>query len=167
MPFDVFQIPRNGDWAPIFEKIIIEIICKALISDKYHISELALNILSSVSLSNEKNTEKIAPFISNIISNFNNKNCNKVFIQFISDFIFEPENNKYTDIKQSFISMFNIVAENYNKMAVKRLTDLSKGEEGLEWTKSETKLFMIFAEKINDKICKIFCDCNELINEEK
>ena len=167
MPFDVFQIPRNGDWAPIFEKIIIEIICKALISDKYHISELAVNILSSVSLSNENITEKIAPFISNIISNFNNKNCNKVFIQFISDFIFEPENNKYTDIKQSFISMFNIVAENYNKMAVKRLTDLSKGEEGLEWTKFETKLFMIFAEKINDKICKIFCDCNELINEEK
>ena len=26
MPFDVFQLPRNGDWAPIFEEIIIEII---------------------------------------------------------------------------------------------------------------------------------------------
>ena len=167
MPFDVFQLPRNGDWAPIFEEIIIEIICKALLSEKYHISELAVNILSSVSLSNENITKKIAPFISNTINNYNNKTCSKVFIQFISDFVFEPNNNNYPDIKKSFISMFKNVAENYNKLAMKRLSDLSKGEEGLEWTKQETKLYMIIAEQINDKISKIFRDCNELINEEK
>ena len=167
MPFDVFQLPRNGDWAPIFEEIIIEIICKALLSEKYHISELAVNILSSVSLSNENITKKIAPFISNIINNYNNKTCSKVFIQFISDFIFEPSNNKYLDIKKGFISMLKKVADNYNKLAMKRLAELSKGEQGLEWTKSETKLFIILAEQINDKISKIFKDCYELINEEK
>ena len=167
MPFDVFQLPRNGDWAPIFEEIIIEIICKALLSEKYHISELAVNILSSVSLSNENITKKIAPFISNIINNYNNKTCSKVFIQFISDFIFEPSNSKYIDIKKGFISMLKKVADNYNKLAMKRLTELSKGEQGLEWTKNETKLFMIIAEQINDKISKIFKDCYELINEEK
>ena len=167
MPFDVFQLPRNGDWAPIFEEIIIEIICKALLSEKYHISELAVNILSSVSLSNENITKKIAPFISNIINNYNNKTCSKVFIQFISDFIFEPSNNKYLDIKKGFISMLKKVADNYNKLAMKRLTELSKGEQGLEWTKNETKLFIILAEQINDKISKIFKDCYELINEEK
>ena len=167
MPFGVFQLPRTGDWTPIFEEIIIDIICKALLSEKYHISELAVNILSSVSLSNENITKKISPFISDIISNYNNKTSDKVFIQFISDFVLEPANTKYIDIKNSFLSMFKNVAENYNKMAMKRLSDLSKGEQGLEWTKSETKIYMIIAEHLNDKICKIFNDCNELINEEK
>ena len=58
MPFDVLQFPRTGDWAQIFEKIIIEIICKALVTEKSHISEMAVNILSSVSLSNENITKK-------------------------------------------------------------------------------------------------------------
>ena len=167
MPFGVFQLPRTGDWTPIFEEIIIDIICKALLSEKYHISELAVNILSSVSLSNENITKKISPFISDIISNYNNKTSDKVFIQFISDFVLEPANTKYIDIKNSFLSMFKNVAENYNKMAMKRLSDISKGEQGLEWTKSETNIYMIIAEHLNDKICKIFNDCNELINEEK
>ena len=167
MPFGVFQLPRTGDWTPIFEEIIIDIICKALLSEKYHISELAVNILSSVSLSNENITKKISPFISDIISNYNNKTSDKVFIQFISDFVLEPANNKYIDIKNSFLSMFKNVAENYNKMAMKRLSDISKGEQGLEWTKSETNIYKIIAEHLNDKICKIFNDCNELINEEK
>ena len=105
MPFDVFQLPKTGDWTPLFEEIIIEIICKALVSEKYHISELAVNILSSVSLSNENITKKIAPFIANLINNYNNKTCSAVFIQFISDFILEPANNKYLDIKNNFISM--------------------------------------------------------------
>ena len=167
MPFDVFQLPKIGEWTNIFEEIIIDIICKALISEKFHISELAVNILSSVSLSNENITKKIAPFIANIINNYNNKNCSAVFIQFISDFILEPANNKYPDIKSSFISMFKNVGNNYNKIAMKRLNDFSKGEEGLEWTKYETKLYKIVAEQINDKICKIFKDGYELVNEEK
>ena len=106
MPFDVFQLPRIEDWTQVFEEIIIEIICKALVSEKYHISELAVNILSSVSLSNENITKKIAPFIANLINNYNNKTCSDVFIQFISDFILEPANNKYLDIKDNFISKF-------------------------------------------------------------
>ena len=167
MPFDVFQLPRNGDWTPIFEKIIIEIICQSLFSEKSHISELAVNILSSVSLSYENITQKIAPFISNVINNYNNKNCSPVFIKFISDFVLEPNNNKYQDIKKSFISMFKNVGDNFNTMAVKRISDFSKGEEGLEWTKHETKLFKIVAERLNDKISQIFKDRNELINEEK
>ena len=167
MPFDVFQLPKTGEWTNIFEEIIIDIICKALISEKFHISELAVNILSSVSLSNENITKKIAPFIANIINNYNNKNCSAVFIQFISDFILEPANNNYPDIKSSFISMFKNVGNNYNKIAMKHLNDFSKGEEGLEWTKYETKLYKIVAEQINDKICKIYKDGYELVNEEK
>ena len=154
MPFDILEFPRTGDWSTVFEEIIIEIICKALISEKSHISELAVNILSSVSLSNENITKKIAPFIANIINNYNNKTCNEIFIQFISDFILEPANNKYLDIRNSFISIFKNVGNNFNKIAMKRLRDLTKGEEGLEWTKSETKLYKIVAKQINDKICK-------------
>ena len=167
MPFDVFQLPRGGEWAPVFEKIIIQIICHSLFSEKSHIQELAVNILSSLSLSYENITQKIAPFISNVINNYNNKNCSTVFIQFISDFVFEPNNNIYEDIKKSFISMFKNVANNFNKLAVKRISDLSKGEEGLQWTKYETKLYKIVAERINDKISKIFSDPNEMVNEEK
>ena len=167
MPFDVFQLPRTEDWTQVFEEIIIEIICKALVSEKYHISELSVNILSSVSLSNENITKKIAPFIANLINNYNNKTCSDVFIQFISDFILEPANNKYLDIKNNFISMLEKEAKNYNKLAMKRIVDLSKGEQGLEWTKYETKLYKIFAEQINDKISKIFKYGNELVNEEK
>ena len=167
MPFDVFQLPRNEEWQSIFEEIIIEIICKALISEKSHISELAVNILSSVSLSNENITEKIAPFIANIINNYDNKNCSAVFIKFITDFVLEPSNNKYLDIKNSFISMFKSVGNNYNKKSIKRISDLSKGESGLEWTKYETKLYSIVAQQINDKICKIFHDPYELVNEGK
>ena len=167
MPFDVLQLPRTGDWMPVFEEIIIDIICKALISEKFYISQLAVNILSSVSFSNENITKKIAPFISNIINNYNNKTSNEVFIKFISDFMLEHNNNKYPDIKNSFISMFKNVGNNFNKIVMKRIYDLSKGEEGMEWTKNETKLYKIVTEQINDKICKIFRDGNELVNEEK
>ena len=167
MPFDVFQLPRTGDWEIIFEKIIIEIICGALLSEKAHISELAVNILSSLSLSNENITKKIAPFIANLINNYNNKTCSAVFIQFITDFILEPSNNQYTDIKNNFISMFKKEGNDYNKIAMKRISELSKGEEGFEWTKNETKLYQIVSEKIDEKICKIFSDANVLINEEK
>ena len=167
MPFDVLQFPRTGDWSQIFEGIIIEIICKALISEKAHISEMAVNILSSVSLSNENITKKIAPFIADLINNYNNKTSSGVFIQFITDFILEPANNKYLDIKNSFISMIKKVGNNYNNMAINRISDLSKGQEGFEWTKQETKLYKIVAEQINDKIGKIFSDGNELVNEEK
>ena len=52
-------------------------------------------------------------------------------------------------------------------MAVKRISDLNKGQEGFEWTKQETKLYKIIGEQINDKIGKIFKDGNELITEEK
>ena len=52
-------------------------------------------------------------------------------------------------------------------MAVKRISDLNKGQDGFEWTKQETKLYKIIAEQINDKIGKIFKDGNELITEEK
>ena len=79
MQFDVLQFPRMGDWAKIFEEIIIEIICKALVSEKAHISEMAVNILSSVSLSNENITTKIAPFITDLINNYNNKTSSDVF----------------------------------------------------------------------------------------
>ena len=167
MPFDVLQFQRTGDWAQIFEEIIIEIICKALVSEKAHISEMAVNILSSVSLSNENITTKIAPFITDLINNYNNKTSSDVFIQFITDFILEPANIKYSDIKNSFISMLKNVGDNYNNLAITRMSDLNKGQEGFEWTKQETKLYKIVAEQIIDKIGKIFSDGNEMVNEEK
>ena len=167
MPFDSLQLPRTGDWSQVFIKIIIEIICKALFSEKAHISEFAMNILSSMSLDNENITNKISPFIANLINNYNYKNSSDVFIQFITEFILEPSNNKYSDIKNSFISMLKNVADNYNKLAINRIADLNKGQEGFEWTKQETKLYKIITEQIDDKIEKIFNDENKLINEEK
>ena len=32
MTFDILEFPRTGDWSHVFEEIIIEIICKALVS---------------------------------------------------------------------------------------------------------------------------------------
>ena len=167
MTFDTLQFPRTEDWSQVFEEIIIEIICKALVSEKAHISELAVNILSSVSLSNEKIKKKIAPFIADLINNYNNKISSDVFIHFITDFILEPANIKYIDIKNNFISLLKNIANIYNKLAVKRISDLNKGQDGFEWTKQETKLYKIIAEQINDKIGKIFKDGYELITEEK
>ena len=173
VPFGHLQFPRKDEWEPIFENIIIDIICKALISEHAYISELAVKILSSVSLSNANITEKIAPFISNVIKKYNNKYMQPTLIKFIIDFILESNNYKYKEIIISFIDLFKIIGNDFNKMVQKRLAELNMGEEGFEWTKNETKLYNIVSEQINEKICKIFEDpygqitlekSNELLN---
>ena len=63
--------------------------------------------------------------------------------------------------------MIKYVGDNYNSLAINRISDLNKGQEGFEWTKQETKLYKIVAEQIIDKIGKIFSDGNEMVNEEK
>ena len=63
--------------------------------------------------------------------------------------------------------MIKYEGDNYNSMAINRISDLNKGQEGFEWTKQETKLYKIVAEQINNKIGKIFSDGNEIVNEEK
>ena len=63
--------------------------------------------------------------------------------------------------------MIKYVGDNYNSLAINRISDLNKGQEGFEWTKQETKLYKIVVEQINDKIGKIFSDGNEMVNEEK
>ena len=167
VPFGKLQFPRKNEWEPIFEEIVVEIICKALISGQAHISELAIKILSSVSISNSKITEKIAPFILNIIKNYNNKTTNLNFVKFIIDFILESNNNKYKEIINSFIDLFEKIGNDFNKIVPKKLAELNMGEEGFEWTKNETKLYKIFSEQINKKICKIFEDSYEQINQDQ
>ena len=63
--------------------------------------------------------------------------------------------------------MIKYVGDNYNSLAINRISDLNKGQEGFEWTKQEAKLYKIVAEQIIDKIGKIFSDGNEMVNEEK
>ena len=166
MPFGQLQFPRNEEWENIFDNIIIDIICRALNSNQAHISELAVNILSSVSLSNLNITEKIVPFISNLINNYNNKTTHHILIKFTTNFVLESANSKYTDIIKSFIYLFQKVGDNLNKMVQKRFNEFTVGEEGFEWTNYETKLYSMVADQINDKICKIFEDPNELIKLE-
>ena len=165
--FGKLQFPRTGEWETIFEKIIIDMICTSLTSDKAHISELVVNILSSVSLSNDKITDKIAPFIKNLLNNYNNKNFQPTLIKFATDFILESTNNKYKDIIESFIDFLKRFGDNYNKMILKRLNELNTGIKGFEWTKNETELYVVVAEQINQKICKIFNDPNEQMNLSK
>ena len=124
MPFGKLQFPRNKEWENIFDNIIIDIICRALNSNKAHISELAVNILSSVSLTNLNITEKIVPFISNLINNYNNKTTHRILIAFTTNFVLESTNSKYTDIIKSFIYLFQKVGDNLNKMVQKDLMNL-------------------------------------------
>ena len=167
VPFGKLQFPRKDGWEPIFEGIIVEILCKALISKHSHISELAVKILSSVSLSNSKITDKIAPFILNIIKNYNNKSTNPTFIKFIIDFILESNNSRYKEMINSLIDLFKKIGNEFNKMVLKRLSELNTGEEGFKWTKNETILYKIVSEQINSKICKIFEDPYEQMNQNK
>ena len=166
MPFGQLQFPRNEEWEKIFDNIIIDIICPALNSNKAHISELAVNILSSVSLSNLNITEKIVPFISNLIDNYNNRTTHHILIKFTTNFVLESANSKYTDIIKSFIKLFQKIGDNLNKMVQNRFNEFTIGEEGFEWTNYETKLYSIVAEQISEKICIIFEDPNESINFE-
>lgn len=142
-------------------------ICTSLTSDKTHISELVVTILSSVSLSNDNITDKIAPFIKNILNNYNNKNFQPTLIKFATDFILESTNSKYKDIIESFIDFLRRTGDNYNKMVLKRLNDFNTGIKGFEWTKDETEIYEVVAEQISQKICKIFNDPNEQMNLSK
>jgi len=164
IPFGKLQFPRTGEWESIFEKIIIDMICTSLTSDKAHISELVVTILSSVSLSNDNITDKIAPFIKNILNNYNNKNFQSTLIKFATDFILESTNSKYKDIIESFIDFLRRTGDNYNKMVLNRLKDFNTGIKGFEWTKNETEIYEVVAEQISQKICRLFNDPNEQMN---
>ena len=164
IPFGKLQFPRTGEWESIFEKIIIDMICTSLTSDKAYISELVVTILSSVSLSNDNITDKIAPFIKNILNNYNNKNFQPTLIKFATDFILESTNSKYKDIIESFIDFLRRTGDNYNKMVLNRLKDFNTGIKGFEWTKNETEIYEVVAEQISQKICRIFNDPNEQMN---
>ena len=167
VPFGKLQFPRKNEWEPIFEEIVVEIICNALNSGQAHISELAIKILSSVSLSNSKIIDKIAPFILNIIKKYNNKTTNLNFVKFIIDFILESNNSKYKDIMNSFTELIEKTGNDFNKIVTKKLSDLNAGEEGFEWTKNETKFYKIISEQINKKICKIYEDTYEQITQDQ
>ena len=166
-PFGKLQFPRDGEWSPIFERIIIEILCKALVSEQAHISELAIKMISLVSYSNINITDKISSFIKNLLETFSGKKNSDTPIKFTTDFILEFKNNKYKDIINSFIQLLKTVGKNYNKMVTKRLNELNIGEEGFNWTINETSIYSIIAEEINKKICKIYEDPSELIDLEK
>ena len=142
-------------------------ICTSLTSDKVHISELVVKILSSVSLSNDNITDKIAPFIKNLLNNYNNKNFQPTLIKFATDFILESTNSKYKDIIKSFIDFLRRTIDIYNKMVLKRLNDFNTGIKGFEWTKNETEIYEVVAEQISQKICRIFNDPNEQMNLSK
>ena len=167
MPFGKLQFPKNGEWENFFEKIIIDIICNALLSEKVHISELAIRILSSVSLTNININEKIEPFIINILKNYNNKNSNPFFIKFISDFVLESSNMKFKDTIIAFINLFKRVNSQLNELIQKNLSEFMIGEKEFDNLNNETQLYNIIGEKINEKISKIFEDSCELITLEK
>ncbi len=166
MPFGKLQFPRKDEWQHIFEGIIIDIICPGLMSDKAHISELAVKILSSVSLSNNNITEKIAPFISNLIKNYDNKNNHFTFIKFTTDFVLEPNNNKYKDIIDLYLDLFCRVTNDFNASVQKKKSDFN-GEEDFKWAENATEFYTVVAERISTKICNIFEEQNELINSNK
>ena len=166
MPFGTFQFPKTGEWEPIFEGIIIDIICQALISKESHISQLAVGVLSSVSLSNTKITDKIAPFISEKLKKYDNKNTQKILIKFCTDFVLQHKNAGYKDIINSFINLFKNVGDSLNKDIEIKFHELLIGEENNTWMEEETNLYGIVAEQINQKISKIFEDPTEIINLE-
>ena len=168
MNFGKLQFPRVGEWEGIFENILIDIICQELLSEHEHISELAVRILSSVSLTNSKITDKIAPFIANLFKEYNDKNnLNPVFIKFSTDFILESSNIKYTDTIKAFINLFKIVGNKFNSNVKRRMKELIIGEENFDWTKNETNIYKVIGEEIDNKIFSIYEDLSESITKEK
>ena len=166
LPYGNLQFPRGGDWEKIFEKILIDIICNGLISKFVHISELSVRILSSISLSNTNITDKIEPFITNMLKNYNNKKINVFFIKFSTDFVLEYSNFKYKDTINSFIDLFKKVSIQFNESVQKYIKELVT-EEGFNYVKEETKFYSIVAEQINKKISLIFEDQFDSITKEK
>ena len=169
MKFGKLQFPKNGDWEIYFEKIIIEIICNALNSEKMHVSELADRILSSISLVNPKISDKIAPFITNLLKNYNYKNINNIFIKFSTDFILESSNEKYADTVDSFINLFKKLGIEFNNLVTKNINEFIKGEIGFNWINGETILYNVVEKQIEQKLCNIYTNqitpekSNELI----
>ena len=167
MPFGKLQFPKNGEWEKIFEGIIIDIICNALISEQVHISELAIRILSSISLTNININTKIEPFIANNLKNYNNKNFNISFIKFSTDFVLESSNMKYKETINAFINLFRRVNSQLNESVQKNLSEFLIGEKVFNKLNEETNLYSIIAEEINEKISKIFEDSSKLITLEQ
>ena len=157
------QFPRNNNWELYFEKIIIDIICDSLISEKTHVSEVAVRILASISLVNDKINDKIAPFIANLLKNYNKKIQN-IFVKFSTDFILESSNEKYKDTIDSFVNLFKTFGAQFNEIVMKNINEFIKGEKGFDWINEETKLYNIVEEQMNQKICNIF---SNQITEEK
>ena len=146
--------------------MIIEIIADGLVSEKSHVSELSVRVLSVASLDNEKINDRIAPFIASSLV-YNPKKQLSILIKFSTEFVLKESNAKYDTTINAFIDIFKSAASMINISAQNHINDLLMDEEGFEWSKDETRIYSIIADTISKEIADVFEDQSELITLEQ
>ena len=168
LPFScTLTIPRTNEWLPFFEDIISKFICPCLQSSESYLSNLSVKILSAITISNEKITDLIVPFIQSFLSSFEIDDIRQASIKYATKFILTSSNSKYKDAIDSFINFFKHVCEQINQKSMLHIDEMMKGEDGFKWAKDETVVYSLVSQTIDTMINSIFSEQNELMTENK
>lgn len=89
------QFPRTGEWKEFFGET--------------HINEPSIRVLSAISSSNDKISSKIAPFIIEQMSQYENDKAKDMnfIIKFGIQFILHSSNSKYREAIEAVINLYS------------------------------------------------------------
>jgi hypothetical protein len=167
MPFGNLQFPRRDSWTTFFEDVASEFMCSALLSPHKHINNLAVRVLGSVTSSNDKITEKIAPFISKCLSKYNNKSRNVLLLSFSTSFVMVSLNKKFNNTTDSFIELFRKMSTQFNVTASHHIKEMIGGDEsGFEWTNNGSSGYDAIWKSLDKLVSHIFKDKREVLSIE-
>lgn len=96
------QFPRTGEWKEFFGET--------------HINEPSFRVLSAISSSNDKISSKIAPFIIEQMSQYENDKAKDMnfIIKFGIQFILHSSNSKYREAIEAVINLIPKIAKRFN-----------------------------------------------------
>jgi ubiquitin len=167
MPFGNLQFPRSNSWTTFFEDVTSEFMCSALLSPHKHINDLAVRVLGSVTSSNDKITEKIAPFITTCLSEYNNKNTNVLLLSFSTGFIMTSRNKKFKKTIDAFIELFRKMNIQFNTTAIHHIKEMMGGDEsGFDWAINESFGYDAIEKSLDKIVSQIFKDKSEILSAE-
>jgi hypothetical protein len=167
MPFGNLQFPRSDSWTTFFEDVASEFMCSALLSPHKHINDLAVRVLGSVTSSNDKITEKIAPFISKCLSEYNNKSTNALLLSFSTSFVMVSRNKKFDQTTDAFIELFRKISIQFNVTASHHIKEMMGGDElGFEWANNESSGYDAIGKSLDKLVNQIFKDKSEVLSIE-
>ena len=164
------QFPRTGEWEEFFGDITLEFMCSALKSSQTHINELSIRVLCAISSSNDKISSKIAPFIIEQMSQFENDMMKdmRFIMKFAIQFILRSSNSKYEEAIESVINLIPKIAKRFNFVASTNLSKMMMlGEDGFTWVKHDSKSYLTFETAFDEAVNEIFTDKSEPIGEKQ